>query len=233
MSNSFDINKFNALVSQASDRLSCNSDCQQKRQAEKLKQIYLNSQQNLESAGYQEETAQKNYVVFTQGNSAYNNLQTSQLQDKADSIANDFNENFNEETRQLVSYITTYDGILINFNNIFDLYIKYKQENAELYKKYKDETNDVLTNERKTYYEDQNISSLKSYYFYFLLVIYVIFVICFGAFSLMYPSQTSWKIRLAMFIGFIALPFFSPWILANIVYLLYEAYNLLPKNVYR
>ena len=143
-----------------------------------------------------------------------------------------FNENFDEESIKIKSQIQTYTGLLINFNNIFDLFRKYEKENIELSLELKDETNDVLTNERKTYYEDQNIDSLKFYYYYFLLSIYVIVVICFAAFSLIYPSQSSWKTKLVLLVVFIVLPFFSTFILGKIIYLVYEAYNLLPKNVY-
>jgi len=232
MANQFDLNKFNTVMSQASDAILCNSDCRQKRQSEKLKQNYQNAQTNLASASNQVQVAERNYVTFTQGEPAYNELQDNQLQQQAQIIADKFNENFNEETNKIRSQINTYNGLLINFKNIFDLERKYKKENEELYKELKEETNDVLTNERKTYYQDQNIDSLKFYYYYFLLSIYVIFVLCFAAFSLMYPSQTSWKVRLALLVIFIALPFVSTWILGKIIYLIYEAYNLLPKNVY-
>jgi hypothetical protein len=232
MANQIDLNKFNTLMSQASDAILCNSECRKKRETEKLKQQYLNSQTNLASASNQVQVAQKNYVTFTQGESAYNELLDNQLQEKAQVIADKFVENFIEESIKINSQISTYDGLLINFKNVFDLFRKYAKENIELEKELKEQTNDVLTNERKTFYENQNIDSLKFYYYYFLLSIYVIFVLCFGVFSLMYPSQTSWKIKLALLIVFIALPFFSTLILAKIIYLLYEAYNLLPKNVY-
>jgi uncharacterized protein (UPF0305 family) len=232
MTNPFDLNKFNTVMSQASDAILCNSDCREQREAEKLKQNYQNAQTNLASASNQVEVAQKNYVTFTQGEPAYNELLGNQLEQKAQLIADQFNENFNEESIKIKSQINTYNGLLINFKNVFDLERKYREENRELYKELKEETNDVLTNERKTYYQDQNIDSLKFYYYYFLLSIYVIFVICFAAFSLMYPSQTSWKVKLALLVGFIALPFISTWVLGKIIYLIYEAYNLLPKNVY-
>jgi hypothetical protein len=122
--------------------------------------------------------------------------------------------------------------LLLNFKNVVELYLNYKKENVHLIKDLKDETSDVLTNERKTYYADQKIDGLKSFYFYFLLTIYVICVICFGVFSIMYPSQSDWKIKVATFIGFILLPFFSKWILGKIIYLIYNLYELLPKNVY-
>ena len=232
MNNQFDLNNFNTIMSQASDTILCNSECRQKREAENLKQTYENAQTNLASASNQVHVAQKNYVTFTQGTAAYNDLQDSQLQEKAQLIINQFNENFDEESIKIKSQIQTYTGLLINFNNIFDLFRKYEKENIELSLELKDETNDVLTNERKTYYEDQNIDSLKFYYYYFLLSIYVIVVICFAAFSLIYPSQSSWKTKLVLLVVFIVLPFFSTFILGKIIYLVYEAYNLLPKNVY-
>jgi hypothetical protein len=232
MANQFNLNKFNALMSQASDAILCNSECRQKREAEKLKQNYENAQTNLASASSQVQVAQKNYVTFTQGDIGYNNLIEQQLQEKAQVIVDKFNENFNEEAIKINSQITTYDGLLINFKNVFDLFRKYKRENIKLYKELKEESNDVLTNERKTYYQDQNIDSLKFYYYYFLLSIYVIVVICFAAFSLIYPSQTSWKSKLALLVVFIALPFFSTIILGRIIYLLYTVYDMLPKNVY-
>jgi hypothetical protein len=40
-------------------------------------------------------------------------------------------------------------------------------------------------------------------------------------------------VRVATLIGLIALPFVSSWILGNIIALVYKAYSLLPKNVYR
>jgi hypothetical protein len=232
MSNQMDMNKFNTLISQASDAILCNSECRKQREADKLKQNYLNSKTNLASASNQVQIAQKNYVTFTQGASGYNDLLDNQLQEKAQQIAVQFTENFHTDSQAIKTQIETYQGLLINFKNVAELYLKYKKENLKLIKDLKDETNDVLTNERKTYYEDQKIDGLKGIYFYFLLTIYIICLIGFIIFSLIYPSQSNWKVKLASIIGFIALPFFSTWILGKIIYLIYKAYDMLPKNVY-
>ena len=226
-----DMNKFNTLISQASDAILCNSECRKQREADKLKQKYLNSQTNLASASNQLQVAQKNYVTFTQGASGYNDLLDNQLQEKAQEISLKFTENFHTDSQAIKTQIETYQGLLINFKNVAELYLKYKKENVQLIKDLKDETNDVLTNERKTYYEDQKIDGLKGIYFYFLLTIYIICLIGFIIFSLIY-SQTNWKVKLASIIGFIALPFFSTWILGKIIYLIYKVYDMLPKNVY-
>jgi hypothetical protein len=232
MSNQIDMNKFNKLISQASDAVMCNSECRQQRTADKLKQNYLTSQTNLASAADQVQVAQKNYVTFTQGASGYNDLLENQLQEQAQLVADKFTEYFDSDSKEITTQIDTYEGLLINFKNVAELYLKYKTENVQLLKDLKNETSDVLTNERKTYYEDQKIYGLKSFYYYILLGIYIICLIGFIIFSLMYPSQTSFSVKLVSIIGFILLPFFSTWILSKIIYLIYTAYELLPKNVY-
>ena len=232
MSNQIDMNKFNTLISQASDAVLCNSECRKQRETDKLKQNYLNSQTNLASGPNQVQVAEKNYVTFTQGESGYNDLLDSRLQEKAQEIADKFTEYFESDSKEITTQIDTYEGLLINFKNVAELYLNYKKENVQLIKDLKNETNDVLTNERKTYYEDQKIDGLKSFYYYILLGIYIICLIGFIIFSLMYPSQTSWVIKLVTFIGFILLPFFSTWILGKIIYLIYVVYDMLPKNVY-
>jgi ABC-type transport system involved in cytochrome bd biosynthesis fused ATPase/permease subunit len=112
------------------------------------------------------------------------------------------------------------------------LYLKYTQENAILTKKLKDESNDILTNERKTYYQDQGIDTLKFFYSYFLITIYAICVIGFGVSSFVFPSKFEWKIRVGILVGLILLPFICTWILALIVNSLHKIYSVLPKNAH-
>ena len=232
MSNQIDMNKFNTLISQASDAVLCNSECRKQRETDKLKQNYLNSQTNLASASNQVQVAQKNYVTFTEGPSGYNDLLDNQLQEKAQGIADTFTEYFDSDSKEVTTQIDTYEGLLLNFKNVAELYLNYKKENVQLIKDLKNETNDVLTNERKTYYEDQKIDGLKGFYYYILLGIYIICLIGFIIFSLMYPSQSSLINKIVTFICFILLPFFSTWILEKFIYLIYTLYELLPKNVY-
>jgi hypothetical protein len=229
----FDMSNFNALVNQASDSIMCNSDCQQQRESDKLKQIYLNAQTKIVSAPSELQVAEKNYVTFTQGEPAYNEMQEKEIRYKAKLIADETTQKFNEEATKIKTQIEIYNGLFLNYTNVVDLYEKYKRENAELLSELKDETNDVLTNERKTYYEDQQIDSLKFYYYYFLVTVYIICVMSFGIFSLMYPSQSTTTTKIVIFILLIALPFISTFILGKIIYLIYELYNLLPKNAYR
>jgi len=226
-------NQFNSFINKASDAIMCNSECQQKRQSQQLKQKYINSQTNLAFAPSKVLDAEKKYISFTEGTSAYNELIDKRLLEEAQERADTFNENFNNTSQTISSQINNYDSLLLNHKNVIDLYLKYKEENVELFKQFKEETSDVFTNDRKTYYEDQQIDSLKFYYYYFLLTAYIICVICFLIFSFVRPSETRFVVRFAIFIGLVILPFFSSMILSSIIYLLYKAYNLLPTNVYK
>lgn len=233
MSNQFDLNNLNSLLNKASETIMCNSECQKQKQAEKLKQDFLNAQVNLMSAPNQLEVTEKNFVIFEEGELAYNELLDGKLDQKAELIIQNFKQNFEDDVQKINLQMDSYNALLINFKNVAELFFFYKRENIKFFKQLKEDTNDILTNERKTYYEDQEIDKLKYYYSYIFLTIYFICVICFTIFSLIYPSNIHWKIQLAITVGLIVLPFASTWILGMLIYFIYEIYNLLPKNVYK
>jgi hypothetical protein len=231
MTNNFNINKINDLILQASQTISCDSACQKEKTKEQLKKKYLDAQANEISASNQAQVATKNYLTFTEGTSGYNSYLESDLTQKATKIADLFQTNFDNEVNDIVSNIDTLNGLLINYNNVFDLYDSYKIENTHLKNKFKNNTSDVLTNERKTYYQDQGLKNL-NFYYHILLVIYIVIVVIFLIFIFIFPSSFNWKILIGIFIGFIILPFVSTWILAFIVWVVYAIYGLLPKNTY-
>jgi hypothetical protein len=233
MTNQLNLNNFNSFLNQATQSLMCNSECQKEKKIEKLKQDYLRAQVNLVSAPNQLEIAEKNYVTFQEGELKYNEMVDAKLEKKAEIISEKFKQIFDDDVEKIKTQLETYNGLLINFKNVVELYINYKKENIDLFKQLKDDTNDVLINERKTYYEDQEVEKLEYYYYYLLIAIYYICAFCFIIFSFIYPSQTHWKIQIGIFIFLLVLPFISTWILGTIIYILYTIFNMLPKNVYK
>ena len=209
-----DLSPYNDLITQVNDAVTCDATCQKNQTEESLKTTWDNAQANLASAPSQVQLAKKNYITFKDGNAAYNKMQQKQLQEEAGKIAKDFENTFNEYASKIDTQLGTYEGLLLNFKNVADLYLKYKEENEQLKKDLKETANDVITNERKTFYQDQQIDKMKFYYYHIILVLYIICVLAFGFFALIYPSKTSWKIRLATFILLVLLPFVSTYILA-------------------
>jgi hypothetical protein len=228
-----DINRINSMLAQFQSMISCDGPCQKKKEEERLKQKMIDAETNLQSAPSEFQLAQKNYITYTQGEDAYNELNEEQLRDRANEIAKEYEENYDEFTEKIKTQIEVYESIFFNFENVMDLYLKYKKENDELFKQLKNTTSDVLTNERKTFYQDQQVDTLKFYYYYIILIIYCVCVFCFAIFSFIYPSKIDWKIRLAIYILFNLLPFVATWFLGLIIYIFYIMYEIIPKNVYK
>ena len=231
--NKNNLDKFNSMIDQATAAISCDSECQNQQKDEQLKQAYLDAQTNLATAPNNVYVSRQNYVVFDQGQPAYDELIDSELLQQAQQLTSYYKINFTDESQNIIFNTNTYSGLLINLKNIFDLFLKYKEENIKLFKQLKDETNDVLTNDRKTYYQDQGIDNLKFYYHYFFLLIYIITILAYIIYNVMYPSQFSILLRIIFLVLMILLPFISTWILGKIIGIIYAIYNLLPKNAHK
>ena len=225
--------EINALFAEVQNMINCDPACQQKKEAELLKSRYESSISTLASAPSVVVQTQNDYVTFTQGETAWNDLQEKQLIEEAQKNADEFKKTQEEIEINIQRKLESYGGVLLNYKNIAELYLNYKKENVELVKELKKTSNDILTNERKTYYQDQQSDVLKFYYYYILLFIYIICVLFFGVISFIYPSQTNWKIRLGIFILLVLLPFISTRLLGIFIYIIYAIYNILPKNVYK
>lgn len=231
--NNLDLNSINTFLDKATKVISCDSECQKQQVETKLKDKYLNAQSNLTLALPEFQLAKKNYYTYVSGQNGYNEMMETEYEQSADLIVQKFKENYQDEINKIKSQLETYNGLLINYKNIVDLDRKYKRENEQLYKQLKEDSNDILTNERKTYYENQQNELLNSYYYYILWVIYIITIVFLIIFSLIYPSQKSLKSKIMVIVVFVALPFISTFILGKIIYILYWLFGLLPKNVYK
>lgn len=123
-----------------------------------------------------------------------------------------------------------YDELYSSYIFLLDLYEKYNEDNDQYDNTFKKETSNILINERKTYYEDQGIESLNSYY-YWLMIVYIISVITYIISFFIFPSDWSTTIKIVILILLIILPFVSSYILSFVVNVFYNLYNILPKNV--
>ena len=232
MTNQFDLNKLNSFIESANNIISCDSECQRNKTIQELKNKLETAESNLTLAAPEFEIAKRNYYTYISGQSGYMELIEKELEEKADVFVKLFKDSYETEISKIKTQLDTYNGLLINFRNIVDLYKQYKKENKDLFEELKEETNDILTNDRKTYYENQQIDGLNSTYYYILCVIYYLIVGCFFVFSLIYPSTFNWKVRLFILVIFFILPFISTILLGKIIQLIYWLFGILPKNVY-
>lgn len=233
MDNNFDINKLNSFLDQATQAISCDSECQKQKIEEELKDKYLSAKANLTLAEPEFQLAKRNYYTYVSGENGYNEMMEQELSKITDKVIQKYKEIYREEIDKIKSQLDTYTSLLINFRNVLDLDRKYKSENKILYEQLKTDMSDVLTNERKTYYENQVNDNLNNYYYYIFWVIYIITVILLIIFSLTYPSQSSFNSKISTIVFFIILPFISTWLLGKIIGLVYYLAGFIPKNVYQ
>jgi hypothetical protein len=170
------ITQFNDFLTRATDAIACDPACQRERSANELREKYFNAKTNLMTAPNQLNVAAKNYYTFVEGESGYNSYLDKKLNDEASKIINDFQNNFNTQVGKITGVLDSYDGLLVNYKNIIELYNNYMNKNIELENKLKTNKSDILTNNRKSYYQDQGMDSL-IYYYKWLLFFYVICVI--------------------------------------------------------
>jgi len=228
----YNMNRFNALIDRATEVVSCGPECQDKKKRRQLKRKYLRAKLNAVTAPHKEEIAQRNYMVYTFGESGYNEFRRKQLTIKATKMVELINENFQDNLQETQLELDSYDAVFVNFRNVIDLYMKYKRENIELAKELKMQTSDTITNNRKTYYESQSIETLQTLYI-LLLVIYAIGALVFLISLFLFPSSSTLYKNLAIFVFMLLYPFISLYLFKKIYAFYYIITDALPKNIYK
>lgn len=223
--------KINSLLESSAELLACGPTCQKLKVSEDLKQKYLNAETNILTAPEQLKTAKRNYYIYTEGESYYNNMLEQELSNTATNISNTLKNSFQE----IVDYSETmnkyYNSALLNAMNSDDLLNEYTDKNKNLSKDLIDIRGDILTNDRKTVYEEEAINHIKSWYTLFWYIYYILILVYFIALFLV-PSSISILLRVIIFI----LLLFYPYYIDNISKIIYNSiqdiYNIFPKTVY-
>jgi lipopolysaccharide export LptBFGC system permease protein LptF len=223
--------KINQLLELSSQELICGPDCQQKKISTELKQKYLDAQTNLQTAPINLENTKKNYYVYSEGLPFYDNMREEELQQKADTISTLVSENFNSEVSDANVMNLYLNTALINSKYTAELLEDYLEKNKKLKLQLKDRYGDILTNDRKTYYETDALNTLTFWYklFWYIYYVLVIMLILAFIFSSTDFSRTT-KIIISVFI------IFYTYYIDYIVRWIYGLWKLLvsrlPKNVY-
>lgn len=223
--------QLNALIEQSAQAIMCGPECQKQKNTEDLKQKYLDAQTNMQTAPMQLEEAKKNYYVFSEGQNAYNNVQEGDLKIKAEKISKLIAEKFLEEVKHAKILNFYYNSDIINSKNTIELYADYLKKNKTTETLIRDSRGDMLTNDRKSYYEIQEYDNLVTwnsrflYFYYFCVILFIV-----GLFFL--PNQFT-NIQKAIFIIiFVIYPFIIDYITSFLSKIINIIQSYLPKNVY-
>ena len=223
--------KINQLLELSSQELICGPDCQQKKISTELKQKYLDAQTNLQTAPINLENTKKNFYIYSEGGAFYDNMREEELQQKADKISTLVSENFNSELSDANVMNLYLNTALINSKYTKELLENYLEKNQKLKLQLKERYGDILTNDRKTYYETDALTTLTFWYKLFWYIYYVLVIMLILSFIF---SSTDFS-RITKIIISVLVIFYTYYI-DYIVRWVYGLWKLLisrlPKNVY-
>ena len=154
-----------------------------------------------------------------------------ELQQKANKISTLVSENFDSEISDANVMNLYLNTALINSKYTTELLENYLEKNKNLKLQLKERYGDILTNDRKTYYETDALNTLTFWYklfwyIYYVLVIILVLVFIFSSIDL--PKMT--KIIISILV------IFYTYYIDYVVRWVYGLWKLLisrlPKNVY-
>jgi hypothetical protein len=226
------LTKFNEMILKAQEVLNSTPALEKEKNGNNLRQIYLDTTKNYLTGPEQIEHTFKNYFVFEKGEQAYNEEHQKILSKRAKIISQRFLQNFKENISNTLSILESYTSLLVNYQNVKDYYLNLFKENPILTNELKNKNADILTKNRKSYYEDQGIDTLKFYHnilFYGYLFLLLIFLVC----IFLAPSHYSRGKLFIIFLFMILYLFIGEPILAFFFKLGKKGIDQLPKNIYK
>ena len=223
--------KINDLLNKSAEALLCGPDCQKMKITDELKQKYLDAETNVQIAPIKLEQTKKNYYVYKEGRPFYDNMLEEELKQKAEKISELLGETFNEEVSSANTMNQYLNTALINSEYTSELFKKYTSDNQELKLQLRNSRGDILTNDRKTYYETEALTQLKLWY-RFWWYIYYILILVFTIALFISPSQLTMVKKAVIFVLLIFYPYYIDYIVRWVQGLYMSIYNRLPKNVY-
>jgi hypothetical protein len=219
------------LLDSAVESVICGPECQKIKITEQLKQKYLDAETSMKTAPVKFEQSKKNYYTYSEGSAFYNNMLEEELKQKSEKISDLLAENFNDEVSSAQIMNTYLNTALINSGYTKELLKSYIEKNDVLKLKLKDKYGDILTNDRKTYYETEAIEKLEAWY-KFWRIIYYLLVLVFSIAMFISPSQFTFIKKFVIFILLVFYPYYIDSVLRWIYGLYVNIYNNMPKNVY-
>jgi hypothetical protein len=227
------IEQVNDALAKSESSLTCGPDCQAQENIKTLRQIYLDAQLNLQTAPTTLSVAEKNYLVSTLGEVGYSDYMTTRYSVQASQIGDKITSSFEKVATESTKLSDIYETLYTNYDYLEDLYNNYTTVNTDLKTDINNATGDVVTSDRKTYYESQNYSYLKNWYTVYKFV-YIVIIIIFIIFLFVRKSEYSFVSRVFILILFILYPIYITqsvfWIWNNVILRIWE---LLPSNIYK
>ena len=161
----------------------------------------------------------------------YENMLEEELNAKAIKMSELISTNFNDEIKDANTMNAYLNTALINSTYTEDLLEEYLKKNKFLKLKLKESRGDIITNDRKTFYETAELDKLLLWHRFFWYVYYILCVMLVLALILS-PSDLSIAKKIVIAILVIAYPYYIDYVFRWFYGTWKNIENNLPKNVY-
>ena len=225
------INQVNNLIKSANS-LSAGKNFIKMLESQRLEKAYADAEINAVQAPLKLKESEKNYFVYTKGEGYYRNMMRERYKQTAQKDKRELLDNHKEKIERLNNLLQEYDDQKLYNKRINDLFNKYETEKDHIDKEKDFYVKTKNTSDRKTYYENQQIETLKKWNKVFFVLYWILF--CILAVVLlfikgMFRDVKTW-ILLFILIGY---PFAASYVLKFIRSITSFLMGFFPKNVYK
>jgi hypothetical protein len=210
-------NKLNSILASIDEQVKCGPVCQKMQRDQNLKRSYEDALTNYKEGPYRVREAEKNYYVAAKGAAFYNDMIKERYSKEIKEMAIANIKEHKNNVEEIKNDISQYESELIYSGKLKNLLNNVVADNEELRENIKDYNSTVYTNDRKTYYEDQQIENLNRWRRIIIILFWIIFVAyCVNLLILKqkYGDKFSWiKLLVVALVPFYVVPFIQKIIL--------------------
>lgn len=224
---------FNNMIHETTSDVLCtpSSECGKAKISADLEKKYIESKVNLQTAPLQLDDSERNYYLYTKGPVGYNKFLVDKLNNTANAETSKMTMEFNENIKRVSQMNDTLNSLSINYANELDLYDNYVIKNGLVKRRIDNHGSDIITKDRKTYYEQDNYDYLVWWYrvwFFIYALLWVVFAVGIFLANSTFPLKT--KILLLTLL--LAYPFVIDSIAFFFIKLFVKMASYIPKNAY-
>ena len=219
------------FLKQTAEFISCGPDCQDTKKKNEALRKYQQAQMSLFDGPVALEDTSKTYYTVSKGEDYAQKFSEEKLRDVANKIGDTYLEVFDELANASHSLSNLHESNLINYRNSQTLASHYTAQTEEVEDLLSDTQNEASTNDRKTYYENQEIETLRLWYRWYYYI-YIIIVITFALSMFLVKSEVPFRRQVYILIIMILWFFFGDKAIVYVVNVIKKIIGFIPKNVY-
>ena len=205
----------------------CDARCRREnRRNELLRLTYVNAKENVSVAPAKRDTAEKNYYTTVFGQATYNEILNNKYEDENKTMTQDEKNNFNSQKNTTLLILENYDKNILLNNKLNELIERTLIDNNELIEKIDNLHSTINTNERKVYYNDQQINNLQKWKKYTLRLLFLFYALLLAIILIVKKNNVDYK----LFVKFLILILIPLLLLPIVTRVILTFYNFINED---